>query len=112
MSSASNSYFGGHLTSPVVVDGTVFVGAGKEVYALDAASGAVRWEFAAKDYISSSATAADGRIYISDFDAFYAIDQKTGTQIWSYPTTMTFYFAPVIGGQTVLLSSGAQLDRA
>jgi hypothetical protein len=48
LSSKSNSYFGGHLTSPVVVDGTVFVGAGKEVYALDAASGAVRWEFAAK----------------------------------------------------------------
>ena len=26
LSSKSNSYFGGHLTSPVVVDGTVFVG--------------------------------------------------------------------------------------
>jgi hypothetical protein len=109
LSSKSNSYFGGHLTSPVVVDGTVFVGAGKEVYALDAANGAVRWEFAAKEYISSSATVADGRIYISDFDAFYAIDQRTGAQLWSFPTTMTLYFAPVIGGQTVLLSSGAQL---
>jgi outer membrane protein assembly factor BamB len=109
LSSAANNYFGGHLTSPVVVDGTVFVGAGKEVYALDAASGAVRWEYDAKEYISSSATAADGRIYISDFDALYALDQKTGAQIWSYPTKMTFYFAPVIGGQTVLLASGAQL---
>jgi len=39
----------------------------------------------------------------------YRIDQKTGAQLWSHPTTMTFYFAPVIGGQTVLLSSGAQL---
>jgi hypothetical protein len=109
LSSKSNSYFGGHLTSPVVVDGTVFVGAGKEVYALDAATGAVRWEFDAKEYISSSATVADGRVYISDFDAFYAIDQKTGAQIWSHPTTMTLYFAPVIGMQTVLLSSGGQL---
>jgi outer membrane protein assembly factor BamB len=109
LSSKSNSYFGGHLTSPVVVDGTVFVGAGKEVYALNAASGAVRWEFAAKDYISSSATAADGRIYISDFTALYAIDQKTGAQVWSHPTTMTFYFAPVIGGQTALIASGTQL---
>jgi outer membrane protein assembly factor BamB len=109
LSSASNSYFGGHLTSPVVVGGTVFVGAGKEVYALDAATGAVRWEFAAKEYISSSATAADGRIYISDFNAFYAIDQKTGAQIWSYPTEMTLYFAPVVGGQTALVASGSQL---
>jgi outer membrane protein assembly factor BamB len=109
LSSASNSYFGGHLTSPVVVDGTVFVGAGKEVYALDAASGAVQWEFAAKEYISSSATAADGRIYISDFNSLYAIDQKTGAQAWSHPTTRTFYFAPVIGGQTALIASGSQL---
>jgi outer membrane protein assembly factor BamB len=109
LSSASNSYFGGHLTSPVAVDGTVFVGAGKEVYALDAATGAVRWEFAAKEYISSSATAADGRIYISDFNSLYAIDQKTGAQVWSHPTTMTFYFAPVIGGQTALIASGSQL---
>jgi outer membrane protein assembly factor BamB len=109
LSSASNSYFGGHLTSPVVVDGTVFVGAGKEVYALDAASGTVHWEFAAKEYISSSATAADGRIYISDFNSLYAIDQKTGAQVWSHPTTMTFYFAPVIGGQTALIASGSQL---
>jgi outer membrane protein assembly factor BamB len=109
LSSKSNSYFGGHLTSPVVVDGTVFVGAGKEVYALDAANGAVRWEFAAKEYITSSATVADGRIYISDFEAIYAIDQKSGTQLWSYPTTMTLYFAPVIGGQTVLIASGQQL---
>jgi len=109
LSSASTSYFGGHLTSPVVVDGTVFVGAGKEVYALDVASGAVRWEFAAKEYISSSASAADGRIYISDFNSLYAIDQKTGAQVWSHPTTMTFYFAPVIGGPTVLIASGSQL---
>jgi outer membrane protein assembly factor BamB len=109
LSSASNSYFGGHLTSPVVVDGTVFVGAGKEVYALDAASGAVRWEFSAKEYISSSATAADGHIFISDFDAFYAIDQKTGALAWSYPTQMTLYFAPVIGSQTALVASGHQL---
>jgi outer membrane protein assembly factor BamB len=109
LSSAANGYYGGHLTSPVVVDGTVFVGAGKEVYALDAASGAVRWEFAAKEYITSSATVADGRIYISDFETFYAIDAKTGQQAWSYPTQTTFYFAPVIGGQTVLLASGAQL---
>jgi outer membrane protein assembly factor BamB len=109
LSSASNSYFGGHLTSPVVVDGTVFVGAGKEVYALDVATGAVRWEFDAQEYITSSATAANGRVYISDFGAFYAIDQQTGAQVWSYPTQRTFYFAPVISGQTVLVASGAQL---
>jgi outer membrane protein assembly factor BamB len=109
LSSAENSYFGGHLTSPVVVEGTVFVGAGKEVYALQANSGAVRWTFAAKDYISSSATVADGRVYISDFRNIYALDQQSGTMLWSRPTTMSIYFAPVAAGSSVLLADGESL---
>ncbi len=109
LSSAANNYFGGHLTSPVVVDGTVFVGAGKEVYALDATTGAVRWEFGTKEYVSTSPTLSGGRIYISDFDFLYAIDQKTGAVIWSSPTATTFYFAPIVSGQTALVADGKQL---
>src|SRR5262249_37739114 len=105
-SSASNGYFGGHLTSPVVVGGTVFVGAGKEVYALDAATGAVRWTFAAQDYISSSATVSGDRIYISDFGHLYAIDQQTGALVWNFPTERSIYFAPVVAARTVLLTNG------
>jgi outer membrane protein assembly factor BamB len=109
LSSSSNGYFGGHLTSPVVVGGTVFVGAGKEVYALDATTGAVRWTFAAQDYISSSATVADGRIYIADFDHLYSINQQTGVLEWAFPTTNSIYFSPVVAGQTVLLTNGDTL---
>jgi outer membrane protein assembly factor BamB len=109
LSSAANNYFGGHLTSPVVVDGTVFIGAGKQVYALDATNGVVRWEFDAKEYVSTSPTLSSGRVYISDFDFFYALDQKTGAVVWSYPTTMTFYFAPIVSGQTALVANGTQL---
>jgi outer membrane protein assembly factor BamB len=109
LSSADNSYFGGHLTSPVVVEGTVFVGAGKEVYALQANTGAVRWTFVAKDYISSSATVADGRVYISDFRNIYALEQQSGSVVWSRPTTMSIYFSPVAAGQSVLLTDGENL---
>jgi outer membrane protein assembly factor BamB len=106
LSSASTGYFGGHLTSPVVVGGMVFVGAGKEVYALDAATGAVRWTFAAQDYITSSATVSDDRIYISDFEHLYAIDQQTGALVWNFPTERSIYFSPVVAAQTVLLTNG------
>jgi outer membrane protein assembly factor BamB len=109
LSSASNSYFGGHLTSPVVVDGTVFVGAGKELYALDATSGKVIWEFAAQDYISSSATVSNGRIYIADFQNLYAIDQRNGVLTWAFPTTISIYFSPVVAEETVLLTNGDKL---
>ena len=110
LSSPDNSYFGGHLTSPVVVDGTVFVGAGQEVYALNANTGAVRWTFGAKDYISSSATVSNGQVYISDFRYLYALDQHSGAVIWSHPTTMSIYFSPVVSGQTVLLNDGKGLS--
>jgi outer membrane protein assembly factor BamB len=109
LSSASNGYFGGHLTSPVVVDGTVFVGAGKEVYALDAATGAVGWTFVAQDYISSSATVSSDRIYISDFGHLYAIDRQTGQLVWAFPTERSIYFSPVVAAQTVLLTNGDTL---
>jgi outer membrane protein assembly factor BamB len=110
LSSPDNSYFGGHLTSPVVVDGIVFVGAGQEVYALNANTGAVRWIFTAKDYISSSATVANGHIYISDFRYLYALDQHSGAMIWSHSTSLSIYFSPVVASQTVLLNDGEGLS--
>jgi outer membrane protein assembly factor BamB len=110
LSSPDNSYFGGHLTSPVVVDGAIFVGAGQEVYALDANTGAVRWTFAAKDYISSSATVSQGHVYISDFRYLYALDQQSGAVVWAHPTTLSIYFSPVVAGQTVLLNDGEGLS--
>ena len=110
LSSSDNGYFGGHLTSPVVVDGTIFVGAGQEVYALDANTGAVRWTFGAKDYISSSATVSQGHVYISDFRYLYALDQQSGAVVWAHPTTLSIYFSPVVAGQTVLLNDGEGLS--
>lgn len=109
LSAAANNYFGGHLTSPVVVDGTVYVGAGKELYALDAVSGKLRWEFSAQDFITSSAAVADGRVFVSDFSYFYAIDQATGTLIWSYPAHSAVYFSSVATGDLVLISSGQNM---
>lgn len=109
LSSASNSYFGGHLTSPVIEGNTLYVGAGKELYALDAVSGRVRWEFDTQDYVTSSAAVAEGRVFVSDFEYFYAIDQQSGLLLWSYPANSAVYFSSVAAGDTVLISSGQNL---
>jgi outer membrane protein assembly factor BamB len=108
-SRADTGYVGGHITSPVIVDSTVFVGAGQEVYALDALSGALRWEFTAQDLITSSAAVADERVYISDFKYTYALDINTGAMAWAQPTESAIYFAPVVAGDTLLISSGDRL---
>ncbi len=109
LSEAETSHIGGHLTSPVIVNGLVIAGAGKEVYALDVATGRQRWQFQASDYIASSAAAAHGRVYISDLTHFYCLDQATGEMLWQRTTGTALYFAPIVTGQMVLLSDGDQV---
>ena len=109
LSSSATSFWGGHLTSPVVANGLVFIGAGKELYALDAATGAVRWEYSAQDHIASSATVGDGRVYISDARNLLAIDQQTGALAWKAPATFSIYFSPIVAHQTVFFTNGGNV---
>jgi outer membrane protein assembly factor BamB len=115
LSSSATGSFGGHLSSPVIVDDQLYVAAGKELYALDTASGAVGWEFKAQNYVTSSATVAGGRVFISDFDYIYGVDQATGELLWTYPAASAISFSPVASEQAVLVTSGesvAALDAA
>ena len=109
LSSPVTSYFGGHLTAPVVIDGRVIVGAGKEVYALDASTGNGIWEYSAQDLITSSATIQDGRIYIADFTHIYALDLASGKQLWSFATTSSISFAPIVAQGTLFATNGSNL---
>jgi outer membrane protein assembly factor BamB len=55
-------------------------------YALDAATGALRWRFAANGPISGAATVIDGIVYFSTFsERTYALDAKTGKLVWAWP---------------------------
>jgi outer membrane protein assembly factor BamB len=53
------------MSSPTVAGGMVFVGSGDQnVYALDAASGAVKWTFSTGDVVHASPAVANGVVYI------------------------------------------------
>jgi eukaryotic-like serine/threonine-protein kinase len=75
-----------YLSSPVVVGGAVYVGSGDgNVYALDAASGAVRWKFPTGDVVHASPAYADGVLYVGSWDSrLYAIDAATGRERWRF----------------------------
>jgi len=75
-----------YLSSPVVANGTVYFGSGDgNVYALDAASGALRWKFATGDIVHASPAFADGVVYVGSWDSwFYAIDAATGKERWRF----------------------------
>jgi outer membrane protein assembly factor BamB len=67
---------------------TVYVGSGDHfVYALDAATGAVRWAYPTGNWIYSSPAVVDGTVYIGSYDHFvYALDAATGAVRWTHRT--------------------------
>src|SRR5579871_4685446 len=80
-------------SSATVVGGTVYVGSwdGDE-YALDAATGALKWKTyigttstpaCGSQGVTSSATVQDGVVYVGGGDAYwYALDASTGAILW------------------------------
>jgi outer membrane protein assembly factor BamB len=74
------------LSSPVVARGTVYFGSGDgSVYALDAASGGLKWKFQTGDVVHASPAFADGVLYFGSWDSyFYAVDAATGAEKWRF----------------------------
>jgi len=76
------------LSSPTVVGGTLYIGSGDQhIYALDAATGALRWSFMTGDVVHASPAVVDGVVYIGSWDRnLYALDAATGRERWRYTT--------------------------
>lgn len=76
------------LSSPAVDGGVVYFGSGDHnIYALDAASGALRWKFQAGDVVHSSPAIQDGMLYIGCWDGvLYALNAQTGALVWKFAT--------------------------
>src|SRR5215471_4127179 len=67
------------LSSPVVANGTVYFGSGDgNLYALDSATGDLRWKFKTGDFVHASPALADGVLFFGSWDSyFYAVDAAT-----------------------------------
>lgn len=96
------------LSSPLVVNGTVCFGSGDgNVYALDAASGEVRWKFQTGDVVHASPAFADRAFYFGSWDSFlYAVDAATGQERWRFKGGED----PVMHNQVGFQSSPAVVD--
>jgi outer membrane protein assembly factor BamB len=107
---------GGHVTSPVVSDGLVLVGAAQSFYALNAQTGKESWQFKLPEPVASSATVAGDLVYFTDFATLYALDLKTGEERWRFAhEDLASVFAPVIIDDQILMTSGNvafTLDRS
>lgn len=76
------------LSSPVVWNGAVYFGSGDHyVYALNAATGALKWKFQTGEVVHASPAIAGGILFIGSWDSnFYALDAATGAEKWRFKT--------------------------
>ena len=77
-----------YLSSPAIWNGAVYFGSGDgNIYALDAASGSLRWKFHTGDVVHASPAIVDGKLYIGSWDSyFYALDAASGKKLWRFKT--------------------------
>ncbi|RME25202.1 MAG: hypothetical protein D6806_08270 [Deltaproteobacteria bacterium] len=75
-------------SAPAISGGTLYVGnLDGYLYALDAASGALKWRFKAGEGITSSPLVESGVVYFgSKDDHVYAVDAGTGKLLWKFKT--------------------------
>jgi eukaryotic-like serine/threonine-protein kinase len=76
------------LSSPAVSNGVVYFGSSdSNIYALDAATGAVKWKFKTGDVVHCSPAVWRGTIFVGGWDTFlYALDAATGKEKWRFKT--------------------------
>lgn len=74
------------LSSPAVVNGTVYVGStDHNLYAIDSETGALKWKFKTGSRVTSSPAVSGGLIYFGSLDGnFYALDVAAGQLKWKF----------------------------
>ncbi|HLE27184.1 MAG TPA: PQQ-binding-like beta-propeller repeat protein [Anaerolineales bacterium] len=75
------------------------------VYALDRATGRLKWEKRLGAAMAGGATAVDGKLYVGTFGSkLYALDAATGEEVWSMPTNNWVWSTPVVQAGVVYLT--------
>ena len=94
----------------VVVDGIVYAGnADHKLYALDASTGAVRWQFTADDAVSTAPLLVNDIIYFGTASGdVYAIDRQSHTQVWKTSVSGAVTSAPRLFNETVVVATAGR----
>ena len=97
-----------YLSSPAVSNGRVYFGSGDgNVYALNAATGALGWKFRTGNVVHASPAIAGGVLYIGSWDSYlYALDAATGQVRWRFKAGVD----PEVGNQQGMQASAAVVN--
>ncbi len=97
-------------SSPAVVNGIVYFGAGyadDNIYALNANTGALLWSYYTGSPMTSSPVVSNGVVYIgvTNTDKLYALNANTGAFIWSYQMPSNIECSPAVANGIVYIGS-------
>jgi outer membrane protein assembly factor BamB len=97
-----------YLSSPVVSGRAVYFGSGDtNLYALEAATGNLKWKYKTGDVVHASPAISDGTLFVGSWDSyFYALDAASGKEKWRFKTGED----PDIHNQVGIRSSAAVAD--
>ena len=103
----SNSSPAAGYSPAIGKDGTVYMGAGASLCALDP-GGSLKWQYATDDWIESSpAIDSDGTVYVGSDDCFVYALNPDGTLKWRYETEGCVQTSPAIGRDgTIYVATG------
>jgi outer membrane protein assembly factor BamB len=103
-----------NAAAPVVAGGTVYITGQSALYALDAATGEVKWTYPEEGPIGTPTAATikaspvvwQDTVFVGASDGvLYAIDAKEGVLKWQFQTGGAIRFAPIVANDTVYLGS-------
>jgi outer membrane protein assembly factor BamB len=98
---------GAIVGSPVVVDGTLYVGSSDgKLYAIDGVYGEKKWEFDTGGKIWTSPVVEGGVVYVSNYSRkLFAVSSADGTLIWQTELPSSIASSPAVSGDNVYLGT-------
>jgi outer membrane protein assembly factor BamB len=97
----------GLFASPALADGTLYAGSlDDSLYAVDAATGDLRWSFETGGGIVPAPAVAGGTVVVGSNDgAVYGVDAAAGERRWRFGTGFRVRSSPAVGDGTVYVGS-------
>jgi outer membrane protein assembly factor BamB len=98
------------ISTPVAdASGVYFASLDHNCYALDKATGAVKWNYLTRGPIHSSPAVVEGVVYFGGEDTYiYALKAKDGSLLWRFKTERDIISSPVVAGGAVFIGSNDQ----
>lgn len=97
---------GAVVSSPAVLNGVVYIGSDKNLYAIDAVTVKEQWRFPTGNIISSSPAVSNGVVYVGSRDNYlYAFDAVTGKEKWRFATEGWVDTSPAVSNGVVYVGS-------